>query len=640
MRQSSGQTRSGVNTEQDSTRNPHRGEGGPRRRVESGEQSGEQGVDDSVIDSRDDQIPCTSVDNPVLDTSTLTMQLAAARAERDNAVTSFNDYKEKYNKMEQLYHNEKLTNKILLKKIEKNEEDINVLQQERDGLARLNADLKVSMSPKQNNRFKFLERISKTMEDKFVSLAVVVDTRILKWAQMETMEIFQDADDVKHRNWDGRMTKVPKYGLPSQGESGTTSFQFVPLLVSEVISSMDVFYLRSYSSVESVLAALTTDVLKEEAWYTFGRSPQLVSDAVTAVSTDKTMISRVKQSLTDTVSNRKRSVRDELFCMLRYYSLKSSHDRRTDKPIFSKVEEISKAQSKLLPQEDGDNPDLTAWRTRSLQSLSSDGIIHPTLVGRDFREDKPEEYDDDRDNIRDKTAEDREYCFTSLGIFTNSIGFNLWSIFIGFDPYESDTTVTEVSFFTIPRLDAWIATTIQLLEENEKRGGGRQKKYNINFTSNMKLATYSLITTIYNFTKYWIPSELTIPHEVPGGDYKDYVLNKVEREGTILLYSERTRTYYIALTATWFRDYISSNCGVIHDCFIAMVARDWKSIIPISKENCGVLVDDDNGPDNPEYIDDDNDDDKEDDPPAPPTIDYQEDNITSRMDVDPLPKSV
>jgi len=58
----------------------------------------------------------TSSQSPELTPELLGMQLAAARAERDNALTSFNDLKQQYDKMEQLYHSEKLTNKILLKK--------------------------------------------------------------------------------------------------------------------------------------------------------------------------------------------------------------------------------------------------------------------------------------------------------------------------------------------------------------------------------------------------------------------------------------------------------------------------------------------------------------------------------------------
>ena len=326
-------------------------------------------------------------------------------------------------------------------------------------------------------------------------------------------------------------------------------------------------------------------------------------------------------------------MRDEFFSLLRYHSLKSCHDRRKETLIFSKVEEISKAKAKILPLDQDNNHDLSTWRTRPVHSLSSDGTVHPILVGREFREDKPEEYEDDTDTTRDKTAEDREYCFTSLGIFTNSIAFNLWTLFIGFDPYESEDSITEVSFFTIPRLDAWIATIVQLLEENEKRGGGRQKNYSTHLAINMKRATFNLIDNIFEFAKYWIPGELTIPDSVPEGDFKNYVLHGVEREGTVVLHSERNRTYYIALTASWFTDYISSHCGFVRDCFIAMVARDWRSIIPISEENNGVL---DNSPNGPNYEDDD----EITDPPVPSSCVYQEDeedDTPGCMEVDSLP---
>ena len=124
---------------------------------------------------------------------------------------------------------------------------------------------------------------------------------------------------------------------------------YVPLLVPQVLSSIDVFYIRSYDSVESVISSITSNILDtSEEWIAFCRSESQKTETLHALCTDKTLISRVKQSLSDSVSNRKRLVRDELFCCLKYFSLKSSHDRRHGQPLHSKVEEIEMVQDRLL----------------------------------------------------------------------------------------------------------------------------------------------------------------------------------------------------------------------------------------------------------------------------------------------------
>ena len=427
--------------------------------------------------------------------SRLQIELTEVKAELDATLKTANAFKEKFTTMEQQFHTEKINNKILVLKVEKNEEEIQDLKQEREGLMRLNKELKDSVGPRQNHRYKFMDRLMGTLDDKFVSLALVVDSKILRWAQAETMEVKCTVDSAKERQWEGRMVKVTDYGIQHGDPSANSSYKFIPTLVPEVISCLDVFYIRSFSSIESVLAGLTKEVLKEEAWKGFTSNGSLVSNAVSSICTDKTMVSRVKQSLSDSISNKKRAVRDELFCLLKYFALKSSHDRRKDKPLFTKSEEILKAQSKLLHQGLDGRPDLSTWRTKPIDFLSSDSSVHPILEGREFRKDNPEEYEDGRE----KAEEDKKYCYTSMGILTNSIAFNVWILFLGYNPYEDEDNVTEVSFFNIPRVDAWIATTVQLLEVNEKRGGGRQKIYINSFSDNMKLATFSLINQIYHF---------------------------------------------------------------------------------------------------------------------------------------------
>ena len=72
------------------------------------------------------------------------------------------------------------------------------------------------------------------------------------------------------------------------------------------------------------------------------------------------------------------------------------------------------------------------------------------------------------------------------------------------------------------------------------------------------------------------------------GDPKTTVLG-LEREATILIHSQETSTFYIAVKSSWFSYFNSPNCGVVHDCVIAKVSPDWRDIIQITSQNNGII---------------------------------------------------
>ena len=189
------------------------------------------------------------------------------------------------------------------------------------------------------------------------------------------------------------------------------------------------------------------------------------------------------------------------------------------------------------------------------------------------------EIDDDRDIL----PEDKKYLFTILGIHRNEISLHLWKLFLGFDPLLYQDHPTEVSILSITRLDSWIATVVDLLVNVEKRGGARQRDYNNLFHKHFVLATYQLISNIYDFVYFWVPEELSLDNTI-GTNNRNHILS-MDREATLVLYSPSTSIYYIALQATWFSKYISPNVGIIHDCFIAKISEDWKDITRLARDD-------------------------------------------------------
>lgn len=521
----------------------------------------------------------------------LRQQMQDLISERDTVLRNFNECKTKLSNITEECAHAKVNRDMLIAKVADLDSKLQSALQENRGIQKLNDELKIKFQAKLTSKTSFLARLMKSMDDKYITLAIAVDSKILKWAQAEIMEIQLSTSPVKIRNWNGRLRDVPELGLEKKSSTGSASF-FIPLLVSENLTSNQSFYLQSYTSLEYVLETLVNEVLGEEEWIGFCGSAELKLSTVQEISTNTLMVGRVRQSLSDSVSNRKRLARDELLNILKYYSLKSSHDRRREIPIHSKEVEIEKARRNVLytdsSQADCSSQciDFSSWRTKPLNDLTSDGSSPEMFEGRDFQKDtrsRNQVLDDDCDPSYSTDSEEEKYGYTCLGIFRNDMAFHVWKVFLGYNPLEDGENKTEVSIFSIIRLDAWIATFISLLKVTEMRGGGRQRDYGKKFQDNLELATFQMITNMFNFVKYWCHVELHVPEEVPNDDYRSFVTN-MQREATVILRCPESAKTFIAIRADWFSNFISPSCGTVHDCYIAYVTPDWKQIKMLTRE--------------------------------------------------------
>ncbi len=487
---------------------------------------------------------------------------------------------------------------ILREKMELLQSELNNVRLEKKNLDLLNLQLS---QPSQRLATKsvnlFITKLTKSMDRKYISLASAVERELYEWAHAETMEIKQTEDPVKTRNWTGRMTIVQEYGIPSTStsvmDSENPNVQFVPIVITSVLNSTDVFYIRSFDSYSTILQSILEILLQQSTWSAFAPNSQLKSTTISVISSSPVMIGKLKQCLSDAISNRKRLVRDEFFQSLRYFSLKSSHDRRKETPLFEKTEEISLARQKILGQEPASNTshdrqpikDYSRWRIMLLQDLTSDGVVPDHYNNNDIKVERPEllnNYSDEGDDSGSPSENKTQHPFqkTCLGLFLNPVSTQLMNLFMGFDPYTDEDNVSETSIVALTRLDAWIATVVQLLVPMEKRGGGRQRDYNHFFHQNHRCAMHQLIHYIYDFVKYWEPGELAVDQDAPDNDYRGSICD-MDRTATRILYYALHETYYIAVRSEWFSTYISSCLGTVHDCYIAKISNDWTSIAPL-----------------------------------------------------------
>ena len=194
------------------------------------------------------------------------------------------------------------------------------------------------------------------------------------------------------------------------------------------------------------------------------------------------------------------------------------------------------------------------------------------------------ESDDEDDEGEDNVSARRqnENNVSVFGIFKNGFSRDIWTRFIGYDPTEGDHRM-ETTIVSITRLDAWFSTVLLLMTEQDKRGGGRQKDYNITFHKNHVAAMNRLIKRLFNFVMFWEPGELTVP-DVPDGELEHEIKN-YPRTATYLIDSPIHGNFFIVIKSDWFDKYISSCMGDVHDCYIAKISSDWTQIIPLSTED-------------------------------------------------------
>ena len=246
------------------------------------------------------------------------------------------------------------------------------------------------------------------------------------------------------------------------------------------------------------------------------------------------MLVKMKQLHSDAVTNRKRNVRDELFQVLSYFGLRTAHDRRNHVPLFNKEEEISRAKNNLIHKTDSGDIDFSHWRSAKIEDLTSDGSFPAILKDKNAVIDislilSDGEGQDDNDSV---------YYRSTLGIHRNEISFHMWTQFLGYNRVEDGDNIMDTSFLSITRMDAWVATFVSMLLEMEARGGGRQRDFSRVFHANYIAATYQFVGTVFNFVKYWFPSEVTVGNIDGVGTEEE--IKTIEREATILLFPQST----------------------------------------------------------------------------------------------------
>ena len=150
------------------------------------------------------------------------------------------------------------------------------------------------------------------------------------------MEIIDRDAPVIQRDWQGRMEVVNSLGV-----NILSSRQIVvPTPFEIVISTTIPFYIRNFSSHSDVISSLVKKQIQVEDWKFLNDDETLKSNLLSVMSENNVLIARFKQSLSDSISVRKKDCRDVLFRSLNYIKLTSTPERYDDNSNITKEVQI------------------------------------------------------------------------------------------------------------------------------------------------------------------------------------------------------------------------------------------------------------------------------------------------------------
>ena len=252
------------------------------------------------------------------------------------------------------------------------------------------------------------------------------------------------------------------------------------------------------------------------------------------------MLGRVRRFTNDRVSNRKRLFKERFFELLGYDLISVRNiERMSPSEKQNRDEQIKELQEKLLGKDD-----TSLWRMAPFKDLKYSASELPS----------------------------DESQFSSDTLFQNVIGPQLLRSFFGFDPNHCPGTLDSTILY-LARLDAWIYTSIKLLNHRAKKGGDTQKIFQDTFAVFLKKAVLSIIQQIREVVSFSTQEELD-KKETETGTSENAAIESTWRESTIVRVMPGKEQFYLCVNPVWFKDHISRRLGNVRDAYIGWCGLD------------------------------------------------------------------
>ena len=328
------------------------------------------------------------------------------------------------------------------------------------------------------------------------------------WAMRETQELDPTNLDASVRKWTNRMKRdtdlpdgfpvVPKSPLEASAGGGVyvPSFTTSKECVTEFVSA-------SFASNE-ILKSMTSE-----------SDRKVLVDFFTMYRGLGTLM---KKSVSESVTSRKRLARDHLLQLLGWEDLSSrklSVLVKSEGNLNEVQSRISDFQRKLKKMDATGSRDYTLWRKANIEDISASSGTQANAVEDDFPGDV---------------------------LFADSGRVSVFRKFLGYNPNASGPT--HGTIMSLARLDAWIATVVDLMDLQEKRGGRKQRLFQSKFAEHLIQCTKSILKVV------------------------GQKVRSSEDRPTVLITDVPTLKRFEVVRPDWFSEHISKELGLVMDCFI------------------------------------------------------------------------
>lgn len=459
--------------------------------------------------------------------------------ERDNLSLALNDIKGRFQKSESELRAAKIEKDALIEKVCALNAELRAARAERDSLQVLFDDRAVS--PEKKKRKGQLHCLS-SLDVKYVGIASTVLIAIPKMCARETSEL-DPFHATPKRRWNRRGELVSKEGILMSDKTIIAPFS------GQSHISSGKFYTPSFENDTEFLRAAVSNMLVNESWSALFATEQEKRSCMDVLVVHRALRGRLRQSISDAVSSRKRKTRDLIFNCLGYDCLQSRYVSHTEDQKRSRLLQVQEAKKRLLAYAPEGELIFHHWRTAQPKELSMPGG-------------PPQTVDSEEQPIDG-----------NLSLFGSEMAIRAVHEFIGFVPElqpESGTEVTfvEGSILALARLDAYVATVVTCFSDDgtDKAGGHRQKLYHDTFATFLPKAFNQLIGCIRKFVEVWCPDELNVTSlSISDGSSS----TTHSRTATTEIYVPSLKRRLLAVSWKWFKEYISAELGAIHDCYIA-----------------------------------------------------------------------
>ena len=350
--------------------------------------------------------------------------------------------------------------------------------------------------------------LNDTLPQSYKAHWTILSKACLRWAMRETQELDPTISNRSVRKWTNRMkrdTDVPD------------GFVVVPKSPMEVSAGGGV-YAPSFSTIKECIREFVSssfssnDILKS-----------MTSESDRNVLVEFFCLYRglgalMKKSLSESVTSRKRLARDHFLQLLGWEDLTSrklSLLLKSEGTLNDVQRQISDFQCKVKKLDANGSRDYALWRTANLEDISASSGAQGKVV----------------DDV-----------FTGDVFFADSARVTVFRKFLGYNPNARGTT--HGSIMPLARLDAWIATVVDLLDKQVKRGGRRQRLFQSTFAQHLIQCTKSILKVV------------------------GQTVRLAADRPTVLITDVPTMKRFEVVHPEWFNENISKELGLVMDCFI------------------------------------------------------------------------